>query len=744
MPPRPVLAPALLALAGSAATAQDRPTETVPTVEVVGVTPLPGLGTPLRDVPANVQVLRGSAIDRQHQGNLAAFLEQNATGVTQNASQGNPYQPDLNFRGFTASPLLGVPQGLSVFQDGVRINEPFGDAVNWDLLPTGAIDSIELVPGSNPVYGLNTLGGAVAIATRRGRTHPGATVQVDAGSFGHTGIQWQQGVADGPSDVFVAGELAHDNGWAQHNPSHIRRFFTRAGHRTGSRQLDATLTVAENSLSGTQTLPVSLAADPSRAYTYPDTNTNRLQFFTAQLSEDVTPQLLLSATAYYRRYQNRNVSSNVNGDYGEQDEDGRIDTVQAFNDRAGVDQYSAGLAVQATLSQPLAGLANQLVLGASFDAGRAGYTQESQPASFTNDRGTVPAGEFALATNAGTRNRYHGLFVSDTLELAGPWSLVLSARYNRAAVDIHDRTGDSPGLDGSHRFSRLNPAVGFTWHPHPGLTAYASFNEGLRAPTAMELTCADPGAPCKLPNAFLSDPPLKPVVARTFEAGARGRDGPLAWSGAVYRTELRDDIQFISSGTVASNAGYFRNVGTTRRQGLELGANGRFGRFSMTAGYAFLDATYRSGFSVNSPVNTTADGGQIAVSKGDRLPGLPRHSLKLRAAYAPNPQWDLAASLVAASAIHARGDENNQDARGQVPGYARVDLDARYAPAPRWELFARVDNLFDRRYATVGVLGLNAFTGPGGSFAGDRPAGEQFRGFAAPRTIAFGLRYAWP
>jgi outer membrane receptor protein involved in Fe transport len=296
-----------------------------------------------------------------------------------------------------------------------------------------------------------------------------------------------------------------------------------------------------------------------------------------------------------------------------------------------------------------------------------------------------------------------GLTWPRTLELPGPWSLVLSARYNRAAIDIHDRTGASPELDGSHRFSRINPALGFTWNPRPGLTAYASYNEGLRAPTAMELTCADPGAPCKLPNAFLSDPPLRPVLARTFEAGARGRRGPLSWSGAVYRTELRDDIQFISSGTVASNAGYFRNVGTTRRQGFELGASGHLRGFMLTAGYALLDATYRSGFTVNSPVNTSADGGGlIAVRKDKRIPGLPRHSLKLRAAYALNPRWDLAANLVAASGSFARGDENNEDARGQVPGYARVDLDARYAPVPRWELFARVDNLLDRRYATVG------------------------------------------
>src|SRR5215217_1500541 len=148
------------ALAGPAPAA-DNPAEALELlrVEVIGTTPLSGLGTPLKDVPANVQVYRSNEFGKQRPGGLAEFLQNNPTSVTVNAAQGNPYQPDISFRGFTASPLVGVPQGLSVFQDGVRINEPFGDVVNWDLLPQSAIASLQLIPGSNPLFGLNTLGG---------------------------------------------------------------------------------------------------------------------------------------------------------------------------------------------------------------------------------------------------------------------------------------------------------------------------------------------------------------------------------------------------------------------------------------------------------------------------------------------------------------------------------------------------------------------------------------------------------
>src|SRR5262249_52786700 len=164
----------------------------LPTVEVVGTTPLPGIGTPTRDVPANVQIYTSKDLAGQRQNNVTDYLEQNPSGISSNAAQGNPFQPDINFRGFSASPLLGTPQGVSVFQDGVRVNEPFGDVVNWDLVPQSAIASIQLIPGSNPTFGLNTLGGAVAVYTKSGAEYPGGAVQISGGSFGRrtAGVEW--------------------------------------------------------------------------------------------------------------------------------------------------------------------------------------------------------------------------------------------------------------------------------------------------------------------------------------------------------------------------------------------------------------------------------------------------------------------------------------------------------------------------------------------------------------------------
>src|SRR6185295_8483050 len=195
------------------AKSSDNPAEALemPTVEIVGTTPLPGLGTPIQDVPANVQIYTSGDLSGQRQTNVTDYLEQNPTGISANAAQGNPFQPDISFRGFSASPLLGTPQGVSIFQDGVRVNEPFGDVVNWDLIPQSAIASIQLIPGSNPAFGLNTLGGAVAIYTKSGAQYPGGDIQISGGSFGRRTAEAEWGGSSGDLDWFLTGNLYDDD-----------------------------------------------------------------------------------------------------------------------------------------------------------------------------------------------------------------------------------------------------------------------------------------------------------------------------------------------------------------------------------------------------------------------------------------------------------------------------------------------------------------------------------------------------
>jgi iron complex outermembrane recepter protein len=738
-----------LALAGFAATLAwtdsiaENPAEVLELsqVQVVGTTPLPGSGVPLRNVPANVQIFTSRDLRRQGAANLTDFLEQNPSGVTVNAAQGNPYQPDINFRGFSASPLLGTPQGVSVFFDGVRINEPFGDSVNWDLITQSAISSIQLIPGSNPAFGLNTLGGAIALYTKSGASQypddPGGFITASGGAFGRRTLGVETGGKSGPWDWFITGNDARDKGWALHNPSHVRQMFAKLGWQDDQTDLDLTLSSANNRLEGTQTLPLGFD-DIRQPYTFPDTNENRATLVALKGSQAVSDNLLLSGNVYLRRFRNRNISSNVNDDFA-------ATNVEAINDAAEIDQAGHGYGAQLVHSATLGGRANKLTLGFSVDRGNARFTRSRQDAAFTPERGTIALTPFQSDTDSDSTTGHLGVFASDVLSLDERWAVTLAGRFNRATVDIADRSGNAPELNGSHRFSRFNPAVGLSFNPTPALTNYASYNEGMRAPTAIELTCADPNAPCKLPNSFLSDPPLKKVVSKTFEVGARGKlAADTSWSAAIFRTDLRDDLQFISSNGLATNAGYFQNVGDTRRQGLELGGTTQFGALAVTVHYSLIDASYRTGFVENSPNNSSADAnGGIVVRPGDRIPGVPRQSLKLRLELEATPRWSIGLNTLLASSVHARGDENNLDLNGRIPGYAVLHLDSRYQATKNLSLFARVDNLFDRRYANFGILGQNVFTGPGLSFDAANARAEQFRGYGAPRAASAGVQYTF-
>ncbi len=711
---------------------------------VIGTTPLPGLGTALRDIPANVQTYGARDLAKQRQGNVTEFLEQNPTSVHVNAAQGNPYQLDVSFRGFTASPLVGVPQGLSVFQDGVRINEPFGDVVNWDLLPQSAIASITLIPGSNPLFGLNTLGGALSITTRSGRDSQGGAGEVSAGSFGRRTLQLEHGGVAGAWDYFITGNASKDPGWAQHNSSRIEQLFGKLGFKQGPTDIDLSLTAANNRLEGTQTLPLSFFEDTRQAYTYPDINTNRLAMLALKGRHFITEDTVLGGNVYLRRFRNVNLSSNVNNEFGTIDPGtGLPNPVEALNDLSTIAQTSAGFGAQLTLNRELGGMMNQIVFGTSGDFGRASYTQDAQPAALTASRGAVATGDFARETDAATRSRNLALYAMHSLALTPVWTLTASGRFNAAEVRIRDVSGSDPQLDGDHRFTRFNPALGVNFNPTPQLTAYASYNEGMRAPTAMELTCADPAAPCKLPNAFLADPPLRKVVARTLEFGVRGNDREFSWGAALYRTELNDDIQFVGSAG-AINAGFFQNVGKTRREGVELNAGSRWGALKAIARYSFIAATYRTGFNENSPSNSTADAnGDISVESGNRLPGIPRQSLHLRLDLDASDAVALGANVVANASSYSRGDENNRDVNGRVPGYAVLNLDGRWRFGKGFEAFARINNVFDREYANFAILGQNVFTAPGRGFDPANPVNESFRGLGAPRGAWVGLRWEW-
>jgi len=733
-------------------------------IEVISTTPLPGVGVTLDQVPANVQSVSSKDIAKQHTLELSDYINNNLGGVTITEGQSNPYMADVNFRGFTASPLAGAPQGLSVFQDGVRINEPFGDTVNWGLIPQSAISSINLMPGSNPVFGLNTLGGALSVNTKSGSSNPGLAAEIMGGSWGRRGLNASYGGASGNVDYFVTGNFAKEDGWRDSSKSEVNQIFSKVGWQNETTDLDLSLTLAHNNLNGVQALPKSWLNKPEQAYTYPDSVGNRMEMLSLKGSHFFSDEHLVGANVYVRNSRINNFASNTNDCFAST-ETGLGEacdqtlaaptsiTDQGSNEKSSTNQLGYGFAAQYSYLGDVIKHKNQFTVGLSADLGRSKYKAAEQSTDFSVNRGAIATGDFEQNTNIRTNNKYYGLYATDIFSVSEKLHLTLSGRYNYVQVGIKDNmeadpntgkfvSGDSDHI--KHSFNRFNPAVGLNYNFSNTLGVYGGYNEGMRAPTPIELSCADPLTPCRLPTDFLADPLLKPVVSKTFEAGVRGLFAPnIRWNATVFRTMLKDDIQFISSRN-SFNLGYFNNVGDTQRQGIELGLGAKFDKLNLTANYQYLQATFKDSVTFHNENNSSSDAdGNFTTKSGDYLPNIPKHSLKVHAAYDITPSLTVGVNMISSASVYARGDENNKDANGKVAGYTVFNMDANWQFHQNWSGFVKVSNIFDKDYATMGILGTNAFNTASKSFNTD-PTGwqpEQFQSPGAPRAGWVGLRY---
>ena len=824
------LAAAQLLLATGASWAQNAPPTSPQTVEVLAPAPLPGLDM-LRDrVPAPVQTATGAAIERSHAIDLTGFLNRQLGSVHLNEVQNNPFQPDVNFRGFTASPLLGTAQGLSVYLDGVRLNQPFGDVVSWDLIPQSAISNLLLMPGSNPLFGLNTLGGALSVQTKDGLKYPGSTVQLLAGQHGRAAVEFEHGGSRlGGMDWFVTGNRFHEQGWRASSPSDVSQLFGKLGFKAGDARLTLSAALAETDLNGNGLQEQRLlAADRASVYSKPDNTRNRSALLNLAASQSLGNGVLLSGNVYWRRIHTATTNGDVNDDALDQavyqpnaaeraalsaagysgfplagenatntpfpkwrcianallrDEPG--EKCNGLINQLTTRQTNQGFALQLQGENQLGGLPQQWLVGAALDISRVHFTQGSELGYLTPEHGIVGVGAFGDGVTGGTvdgepydtrvdlsaRTRTTSVYASSVLALNAQTHVTLAGRWNRSTVRSLDAItpGGGPGsLDGNHHFARLNPALGITWAATPALTAYAGFNQGSRAPSAVELGCADPANPCKLPNAMAGDPPLKQVVTSTMEAGVRGAAAGLRWNLGLFRADNRDDILFVADD--AAGFGYFKNFGKTRRQGLEAGIStplAALGGATVGANVTWLDATFRSaevvggaGNSSNAEAEAGFPGvqGTIAVRPGDRIPLVPRQLLKLFAELPLGSQFSIGADVTAVGGADARGNENNAHApdgtyylgAGRSAGYAVFNLNGEWRPARGLTVFMQVNNLFNRHYNTAAQLAATAFDANSNFQArpfpananGDRPlVGSTFYAPGAPRSVYFGLRY---
>ena len=732
-------------------------------VEVIGTSPMAGLGVDRNQLPYASQTVRRGSLDAAQADNTTDFLARRLAGMQVNDIQGSPFQADLTFRGYRASGLLGASQGLSVYLDGVRVNEPFGDVVNWDMVPEFALASLTVVPAANPSFGLNTLGGALALATVDGRSAPGVQAELRFGS--HRRVQAQVGLGQQHADgwhSWVGGTVFDERGWRDHSPGDQALVMAKLGRQTGPTQWSLSVLGGRATLVGNGLVPASTvndgelvpdlyAARRAAVFSHPDRTRNTLGQLTFNLSQQLDANTRAEALAYVRNSRRNtvngdaadNVAAPEQGPLADGDGDGDGDAAPnaALNTTA-TRQTAWGLAASLARRQG----AHQWQAGATLDVARVRYRQMEQEGHFDSSRG-VTAGDEAAELSAEVTGRQSslGLYLTDTWQLQPGTHLTATLRYNRARVSnqlttVDDDTGVLEAKpDESFTYNSLNPAIGIAHALSPSLTLFGNVARNTRVPTVIELGCADPNEPCRLPAGLQSDPYLKQVRATSVEAGLRWR--PAAGQRlelSLYRSDNRDDILF-GSVSATSQLGYFSNFDKTRHQGLDATWEARYGQVSVQAAYSHLDATYQADGTLRMGERN------VAITRGTRMAGLPRHTAKA------GLDWRLPAGFTVGADVQlvsSRGVQGNEDGKLQddepeihrlrLPGYGILNLRAAWQVRPGVELTLRVNNVLDRRYESYGALAETVFDASG-QYTG---AGAEalFVAPGAPRSVFAGVR----
>ncbi len=691
-------------------------------VDVVSETPLAGTDLNIDQIAAPVQTASAADIENSGALDLGDFLNRELNGVFINEMAENPFQPDVNFRGYTASPLLGTPEGISVYVDGVRQNQPFGDVVSWDLIPKDSVSEMALIPGSDPLYGLNTLGGAISVTTKSGLTNPGWAGHVLYGSSGRKEVEGEYGGGKATGfNWFFSGLGFHESGWRYASPSDVRQGFGRIGWRTTKTDLALTMSYAYNTLLGNGVQDFRLLeTNYTSGYSVGDVTANRAPLFNFIARHSFSDNLTFTGNAWFRNIRTETVNPNFNGDVvgndiyqptpAEQEvlaaagytgfpasganitntpfpywaciaealtpggnPDGTCDGVIVYSKEV---QNDYGFSGQFTwVTNPGLGR-NQFAAGALGDWNNVTYTQ-------TTDYGYtlpnwalvgVPSWDTGSAVGLSGHTPNWSLYFADTLTLWKTVNVTVSGRYNRDTVNNLDLINPAPGpnsLTGDYIFQRFNPAVGITWSPIPSVNAYARFAQGGRAPTSIELGCASPTAPCSLPNALSADPPLQQVVTDTWEAGVRGKPEipgfhNVSWNVGAFRDENHNDILFVAAPILGT--GYFQNFAKTLREGFDANLDGRIGPVTWGLDWTFLSATYQSVETLDGSSNNTNNlalegypglSGTITVHPGNRIPLIPKQTGKGYLLYQATRKLLFEVNEVVNSSSYARGNENN-------------------------------------------------------------------------------------
>jgi iron complex outermembrane recepter protein len=632
--------------AGPAAAEQEQ--ELVGEELVLTATRLADMIQDLRRVPGQVYVVTSQDIERTKPGTVQEAIRQ-VPGLVVYDSNGNSFQPTVDLRGFNAQPAPSV----SVFVDGVRVNEPDSNIVNFDLIPIQDVERIEVLPGASAVFGRNSLGGVINIITKRGAATPQTTVEGAVGSYHHYRLSGNTSGSVKAVDYYFGVVQDRESGFRDFSDGRLTRFTGRLGFRpTEATDLSVSYNYANDSLEQAGTLRLSdLTVDRRRNISPVDVYANELSAVTFNGRQKLGLGFSVAGNAYFRQTSL----------------DSRVVGLTSISHNV-TDTNTTGGALQLSHDLAFWGRHNRLSVGGEIQHGGVNIAGDGTFSGFPFNSHTL-VDEDAL-----------GAFVQDTLDILPELSLTGAVRYDTTKMRFEDEIASAN--NGERRYSRWTPRAGITYTPWPVLTLYGNYGEGFRVPTSTELFGFGVG---------FSDPNLRPVTSRTYEAGLRVR--PFGWmeaKTAVFLTDVKDEIVF---DPLAPPFGQNRNSPTSRRQGVELEMKFRpHAMIDVATAYTYTDARFRNGATILSGV----------VEKGDRVPLVPIHRVTASLTVRPLDGLTIGLDGQYVSRQVLLNDEPNLRPE-RVQDYYVLNARASY----RWKWFTwfiQGNNLTDNKYETYGIL----------------------------------------
>jgi iron complex outermembrane recepter protein len=658
-------------------------------------------------LPSHVDVFSRNATLTPSAGFADALAAQ--TGVSVSNDQGTAQQPTLELRGFTLSPIAGVPQGISIFLDGVRINEPDAQEVYFELVPFDAVEKTELIRGPSAVFGKNTLGGALNLTTYRGRSSEASEAEIATGSFGNRQARISVGGAKGAIDGYAMARISAEGGYQAQSSSRVDQVMANIGHSGDSSDIALSLLYGSSRVQEAGSLPESWIASTPRA-NFTGGDFSRPELWQVSVHGSINRGLVSARGAVFAR-SNEIEQFNVN--------------VSDPNTRGFVDNKSAGATAETNSLFSLRGHTGTVTVGGEAARTNVGYRLFVEPTLTAPDLPEDCDESTGLCENARVNGAEGAVYAQTLFDLTEKLSVMASARADYVTVPFRDLR--EPANDGSNLFRRVSPDFGLTYRFSSTLRAYASTGSGFRAPAPLELACASETASCALPFSLGADPPLRPVVARNEELGFDwSPTRAVTLSASAFRTDVSDEIVFVSSSMAA---GFFQNLSMTRRVGTETSFSAQLPHLVHLSGsFSYLATTYRAPATFASvlPDNNAVAGNTFPLSPRFRETA---GADVIRVISRNTVTFSLRTTGISSQFL--RGDEANRESPlgGYWLGDARIRLERGNVT-----LDAAVNNFLDRRYVQYGIYAANPKGPPGGPVPA-QPVIERFLTPGYPRTI---------